>query len=106
MSYMALYIISMHIVNSNSRSSSSNHWKLNLAAGKVEATKEQVDTEEEKVMSILTASRVVKNGEWTVESTDELCNSKTPCENDTGTSFDSTERYVALKKLLIVYSVS
>lgn len=83
MSYMALYIISMHIVNSNSRSSSSNHWKLNLSAGKVEATKEQVDTEEEKVLSILTASRVVKNGEWTVEGTDKVCSTKTSCKNDT-----------------------
>lgn len=71
MSYMALYIISMHIVNSNSRSSS-NHWKLNLSAGRVEPSKEQVDTEEEKVLSILTSSRVVKNGVWTVESTDKV----------------------------------
>ncbi|CAG5127291.1 unnamed protein product [Candidula unifasciata] len=42
MSYMALYIISMHIVNSNSRnsgSSSSHHWKLNLSTGKVQPAK-------------------------------------------------------------------
>lgn len=31
-SYMALYIISMHIVSSANRSS--NHWKLNLSSGK------------------------------------------------------------------------
>ncbi|KAH3780038.1 hypothetical protein DPMN_157848 [Dreissena polymorpha] len=36
MSYMAMYIISVHIVSSNSRSSlSANHWRLNLDVGKV-----------------------------------------------------------------------
>jgi Flp pilus assembly protein TadD len=47
MSYMALYIISMHIVNSNSRSgssSSNNHWKLNLSTGKVEPAKTEPET--------------------------------------------------------------
>ena len=91
MSYMALYIISMHIVNSNSRSSS-NHWKLNLSAGKVEPTKDQVDSEDEKVMAILTSSRVVKNGEWTVESTDKLCDSKPSCKNNSAPL--ETERFV------------
>ncbi|XP_012945535.1 uncharacterized protein LOC101854218 [Aplysia californica] len=44
MSYMALYVISMHIVNSNSRSSSSStHWKLNLSAGKVEQASAETD---------------------------------------------------------------
>ncbi|GFO26618.1 tetratricopeptide repeat protein 17-like [Plakobranchus ocellatus] len=40
MSYMALYVISMHLVNSSSRSgTSSQHWKLNVSAGKVEPAK-------------------------------------------------------------------
>ncbi|XP_070206796.1 uncharacterized protein [Littorina saxatilis] len=91
MSYMALYIISMHIVNSNSRSSSSNHWKLNVSAGKVEPTTEQVDTEEEKVMSILTANRVVKNGEWTVEMSSTASNSKKSCEKK-GSESQKNER--------------
>lgn len=78
MSYMALYIISMHIVNSNSRSSS-NHWKLNLSAGRVEPADDQLDNEDEKVLSILTASKVVKDGEWTVEGSAQMSGSKTSC---------------------------
>lgn len=72
MSYMALYFISMHIVNSNSRSSS-NHWKLNMADGKVEPnTDPQVDADDDKViMSILTTTRVIINGHWTVESSED-----------------------------------
>ncbi|KAK6963726.1 tetratricopeptide repeat protein 17 [Biomphalaria glabrata] len=100
MSYMALYVISMHIVNSNSRSSSSHHWKLNLAAGKVEPAKaessqeagspstkstsdkynnsielpsEEVEVEvsvEDRMMGILT-NKEVKGGEWVVTSPDD-----------------------------------
>lgn len=47
MSYMALYVISMHLVNSSSRSgasTSSQHWKLNVSAGKVEPAKASPDT--------------------------------------------------------------
>ncbi|KAH9504300.1 hypothetical protein Btru_064574 [Bulinus truncatus] len=98
MSYMALYVISMHIVNSNSRSSSSHHWKLNLAAGKVEPAKTEASSSskassnkydsshnsssdnlskeesevsvEDRMLDILT-NKVVSGGEWIVTSPDE-----------------------------------
>lgn len=82
MSYMALYIISVHIVNSNSRSSS-NHWKLNLSAGRVEpATEERADGDDDKVLSILTANKAVKDGKWTVESTVDSCANKTDIKSN------------------------
>ncbi|KAK6176015.1 hypothetical protein SNE40_014383 [Patella caerulea] len=67
-SYMALYIISMHIVNTNSRSSN-HHWRLNQHDGKiVQAREESTETEkeDEDVMNILT-NKVILNGEWKVE---------------------------------------
>lgn len=100
MSYMALYVISMHIVNSNSRSSSSHHWKLNIAAGKVEPAKAEQETNngsssnktsskyhtasspsddtskdsevtvEERMMEIL-SNKAVSGGEWIVSSQDD-----------------------------------
>ena len=65
MSYMALYIVSMHIVNSNSKSSvGSNHWKLNLDEGKVVQTEENGGNSD-SVMNILT-NKVIENGQWKI----------------------------------------
>ncbi|XP_067658676.1 uncharacterized protein [Haliotis asinina] len=72
-SYMALYIISMHIVNSNSRSSTgSNHWKLNPIEGKVvqasdEMTVRGTKQDDDALMDILT-NKIYENGEWRVET--------------------------------------
>ncbi|KAK3599116.1 hypothetical protein CHS0354_016375 [Potamilus streckersoni] len=74
-SYMAIYIISLHIVHSNSKSSvGSNHWKLNLEEGKVvqasddddsSAGKSGSNTKKDHVLNILT-NTVIENGEWRV----------------------------------------
>lgn len=66
-SYMALYIISLHIVNSNTRVGS-NHWKLNVNEGKVvQATDESTGSQNsDDLMNILT-DKVYENGEWKVE---------------------------------------
>ena len=73
MSYMAMYIISVHILNSNSKSSvGADHWKLNLDEGKVlqaenEKTAGSSDSHADHLFSILTSTRV-ENGEWRVDS--------------------------------------
>lgn len=66
-SYMALYIISLHIVNSNTRVGS-NHWKLNIDEGKVvQATDETSDSQnQDDLMNILT-DKMYENGEWKVD---------------------------------------
>ena len=79
MSYMALYIISMHLIHTNSRSST--HWKLNLQSGKVQtavavaaAGREDVtarhpdDLADDHLFSILTSKVSMENGEWKLES--------------------------------------
>ena len=73
MSYMAMYIISVHILNSNSKSSvGADHWKLNLDEGKVlqaenEKTAGSSDSHDDHLFSILTSTRF-ENGEWRVDS--------------------------------------
>ncbi|CAC5413673.1 unnamed protein product [Mytilus coruscus] len=66
-SYMALYIISLHIVNSNTRVGS-NHWKLNVDEGKVvQASDEVSDSQnQDDFMNILT-DKVYENGKWKVD---------------------------------------
>ena len=76
MSYMALYIISMHIIHSNSRTST-HHWKLNLDEGKVMAAAGSeegsgtgtglFDVPEDPLLSLLT-NKVTNNGEWRLEA--------------------------------------
>lgn len=75
---MALYIISMHLIHTNSRSST--HWKLNLQSGKVQtavavaASREDVtaghpdDLADDHLFSILTSRVSMENGEWKLES--------------------------------------
>ncbi len=89
-SYMALYLVSMHIINTNSRTST--HWRLNSENGKVQVavaaggnshTVGEGDSEpstEDPLMSILTSRITLENGEWKLEaepdSISESCNSQ------------------------------
>lgn len=71
-SYMALYIVSMQIVNSNSRSSAgSNHWKLSADEGRV-IPGDPSDGDTDNLMNILT-NKVVENGEWRILEKKEHC---------------------------------
>jgi len=95
-SYMALYIISVHILHTNSRTST--HWKLNAASGMVEAvplaaagksdggaasTAESGASSDlvgphgiyDPLMNILITSRVAlrSNGEWRLEAEPPHC---------------------------------
>ena len=78
MPYMALYIISMHLIHTNSRSST--HWKLNLQSGKVQTVaaggrvavggtaRHTDDLADYHLFSILTSKVAMQNGEWKLES--------------------------------------
>lgn len=71
-SYMALYIVSMQIVNSNSRSSAgSNHWKLSADERRV-IPGDHSDGDTDDLMNILT-NKVVENGEWRILEKKEHC---------------------------------
>ena len=76
-SYMALYIISMHVINTNSRTST--HWKLNLEAGKVQTAVAAGGTDggaddilatTDPLMNILTNKVSLGNGGWKLEAED------------------------------------
>ncbi|XP_013385892.1 tetratricopeptide repeat protein 17 [Lingula anatina] len=74
--YMALYIVSMHIINSNSRTSS--HWRLNFDEGKVVTDEKPQDNglrkpDEDLMLNILTTARVSKDGEWVLEMEQGHC---------------------------------
>lgn len=81
MSYMAMYIISVHIVNSNSRSSvGANHWKLSVEEGKVVQADDDkkagsYETVDDSLFKILTNKRV-ENGQWLVDNGNECTNCK------------------------------
>lgn len=67
---MAMYIISVHIVNSNSRSSvGANHWKLSLEEGKIlQANDDKLaGTDEDPLFKILTNKRI-EDGQWLVDN--------------------------------------
>ena len=93
MSYMAMYIISVHIVNSNSKSSvGANHWKLNIEEGKVlqaddETAGNSKGSEDDHLFTIL-KNRRVENGEWKVDSELE-CQS---CQSNNFHREESVER--------------
>lgn len=76
MSYMAMYIISVHIVHSNSRSSvGANHWRLNIEEGKVlQADDDRMagigGPEDDPMFRILTNKRQ-EDGQWLVDSHSE-----------------------------------
>ncbi|XP_033764152.1 uncharacterized protein LOC117345235 [Pecten maximus] len=86
-SYMALYIVSMHIVSSNSRSSTgANHWRLNADEGKVVQAEESENDGflEDGLMTILTR-KVTENGEWRVEDEQK----QIPCDRITDRTVSS-----------------
>jgi len=72
-SYLALYIVSVHLVNSNSRTST--HWKLNRDSGKVEdvvAMAASGDTgsglADDPLLSLLASRVATPEGEWKLEA--------------------------------------
>lgn len=80
MSYMAMYIISVHIVNSNSRSSvGANHWKLSIEEGKVlqaddgNLARKSVNADDDTLFRILTNKRI-EDGQWLVDNEHECMN--------------------------------
>ena len=88
MSYMALYIVSMHIIQSNSRTST-HHWRLNVEEGKVQAAVADSslnsglpgynDVPDDPLLSILTNKVTLETGEWQLlaeSSCKEGCNKK------------------------------
>ncbi|CAG2213320.1 unnamed protein product [Mytilus edulis] len=90
-SYMALYIISMHLVNSNTRVGS-NHWKLNVDEGKVvQASDEVSDSQnQDDLMNILT-DKVYENGEWKIEKR-KKCSKCDQNKNDEKMKQDQKEK--------------
>lgn len=78
---MALYIVSIHIIQSNSRTSN-HHWKLDTDEGKVIAMPNMVRDDNEKIefgfvnddplLSILT-NKITTNGEWRLEGGEPSC---------------------------------
>lgn len=66
-----MYIVSVHIVNSNSRSSvGANHWKLSLEEGKVLKADDDMlagKPEDDPLFKILTNKRV-EDGQWLVDN--------------------------------------
>lgn len=74
MSYMAMYVISVHIVNSNSRSSvGANHWRLNIDEGKVKKAEDdslagtEVGPDSDPLFRILINKRM-QNDQWLVDN--------------------------------------
>ena len=97
MSYMALYMISLHIVHTNSRTST--HWKLNVDTGKVQTATAAAGTDEtssdsmeDPLMSILTKKIPLNNGGWKLEAEQtcaEDCQKHTDEKNESVSSIDN-----------------
>jgi len=73
-SYLALYIVSVHLVNSNSRTST--HWKLNIESGKVEdvvamaASGDDLGSgiTDDPLLSLLASRVATPEGEWRLDA--------------------------------------
>lgn len=72
-SYLALYIISVHVLHTNTRTST--HWRLNSLSGKVEAVPLAAAggaagdlTADDHLMTVLTSRIPLENGEWKLEA--------------------------------------
>lgn len=70
-SYLALYILSIHVLDSNSRTST--HWRLNGDTGKVEVAALAADGDantppDDPLMSLLSSRVTLANGEWKLEA--------------------------------------
>ena len=85
MSYMALYIISMQLIQTSSRTS--NHWKLNLESGKVlsvssfdsvgdgdaDSDNQIESVPEDHLFDILTSRVQLDDGNWKLEREINSC---------------------------------
>ena len=99
-SYMALYMISMHIVHTNSRTST--HWKLNVETGKVQTATAAAGSDdqgsesiEDPLMSILTKKIPLYNGGWKLEA-EQTCADDCPNNTDEkNESVSSNENHVS-----------
>ena len=86
LSYITLYIISLHIINTNQRTST--HWKLNPDEGKVQATVADGSISDDffmtgsigddVLMNILTNKIIDENGDWKLDG-ENVCNDN--CKN-------------------------
>lgn len=96
--YLALYIVSMHILNTRT----TTHWKLNSETGKVQsATPLVADGESsslelppgaathDPLMSLLTKKIQLENGEWKLEADEPTCNQET-CQKVTADNESSS----------------
>jgi len=103
MSYMAMYIISLHIVHSNSRSSvGANHWRLNIEEGKVlQAEDDKLAgnvVDDDPMFKILTNKRQ-EEGQWLVDSHKECIHCREMEHFN-----QHTERFVSFLLLQIRYN--
>ena len=79
--YLTLYVISIHIINTNQRTST--HWKLNIDEGKVQATVADGSITDDfltsgyigndPLMNTLTNKVVDANGDWKLDG-ENICN--------------------------------
>lgn len=94
-SYMALYIISLHIVNSNTRVGS-NHWKLNVNEGKVvQANDEVSDSQNQDDLMFILTDKVYENGEWKV---DKQKKKRVKCEEKKNDQVNKQDKNEPLKQ--------
>jgi len=77
-SYLALYIVSVQLVNTNSRTST--HWKLNRDSGKVEdvvAVAASGDPgnglADDPLLNLLASRTATPEGEWRLEADSSSC---------------------------------
>jgi len=79
-SYLALYIVSVHVLDTNSRTST--HWRLNADTGKVEVAALAADSDansaivafpNDPMLNMLTNRVSLANGEWKLEAEPPSC---------------------------------
>jgi hypothetical protein len=79
-SYLALYIVSVHVLDTSSRTST--HWRLNADTGKVEVAALAADGDaysptvgypDDPLLSMLTSRVSLANGEWRLEAEPPSC---------------------------------
>ena len=79
-SYLALYIVSVHVLDTNSRTST--HWRLNADTGKVEIAALAADSDansaivafpNDPMLSMLASRVSLANGEWKLEADPPSC---------------------------------
>ena len=97
-SYLALYIVSVHLVNTNSRTST--HWKLNRDSGRVEdvvAMAASGDAEstvaDDRLLNLLASRVATPEGEWRLEA-DSMSSCYSSCRSSSSppTKADKSSR--------------